>query len=68
MKKYLERIRFNNKGKYAIKIQKVFRGYRLRKKKREAFKKVKYDIDDLEGFDDFDDEWLKNEPHYETGL
>ena len=46
----------------------MFRGYRLRKKKKEAFKKVKYDIDDLEGFDDFDDEWLKNEPHYETGL
>lgn len=42
----------------ATRIQKVFRGFKLRKKKRMLFGNIKYEIDDDE-LPELDDDWLK---------
>lgn len=53
------------RGPFAVKIQKVFRGFMLRKRKAQLFNKINYDVGELE---EFDDAWLKNEPDFDTNL
>lgn len=60
MKERLRVIKFNNKSRFALKIQKVFRGWKLRKKMKKLFQKIKYQDDDLDNMPAFDDEEFFN--------
>ncbi|KRW98999.1 hypothetical protein PPERSA_11600 [Pseudocohnilembus persalinus] len=61
----LDRIRFNSKAKYAIRIQRKWRQYVLKKKRQRLFKNLKYEDDELE---DIDMDWINQEPEFDSGL
>jgi len=54
---------FFSKAKYAIRIQRAYRDYIFHKRKRNLFKGVKYDDDELDEFEDADMSFLNRVPN-----
>ena len=56
------------KGVFALKIQKVFKGYLLRKKKKFLFNKIKYQDKEIDEFQEIDANFEFNEKNYDFEL